>query len=167
MQLKTILISTLISLLIGGGFYYKTMSNQKRIAVIDAVKLVNNYKMKAELEAGDQVPLRSIKHQVDSLEQVRENALKMHLPEPAIQDLNKTLDYANRAMSEVYQLSNSKINEAVWKRLNPLIDAFSAEHGFQLVIGANGMGTVLYNDATYDHTDELIKYVNAKYEANQ
>lgn len=33
-----------------------------------------------------------------------------------------------------------------------------------LIIGANGMGSVLYNDDYYDMTNDLINYANKEYE---
>jgi hypothetical protein len=34
----------------------------------------------------------------------------------------------------------------------------------QLLIGANGAGTVLYGSATTDVTEDVLRYINTKYE---
>lgn len=66
-------------------------------------------------------------------------------------------------MNEAYEASNSTINEKVWKRLNPLIDDFGKKNNIRIMIGANGMGTVLYNDNSVSMTNELIEFINKNY----
>ena len=48
------------------------------------------------------------------------------------------------------------INEQVRDRLNPLIKDFAVKNNYRIVVGANGMGTVLYNADVVDITDKLI-----------
>jgi len=145
-------------------FYnYRT---QKKIAVVDAIKLVNAYKMKQELESKAAGGLKFLSHQVDSFKQ--ELTVKSKLkdyPKEQLQVLYGGYVKAQQQLDEFYQQSNQSINEQVWKRLNPLIDQYGKEKDFRLIIGANGMGSVLYNDDYYDRTAELIEYVNKKYEA--
>lgn len=141
--------------------------NNKKIAVVDAVKLFNNYKMKTELEAKSGVKLEYLAHQADSLKQELMTKSKVkEVPKAELELLYKTFAQAQGALEQEYQQSNQAINEQVWKRLNPLIDEYGKEHGFRLIIGANGMGSVLYNDEYYDQTKELTEFVNKKYEGN-
>lgn len=139
--------------------------NDKKIAVVDAVKLFNSYKMKAELEAGTAGRLKFLAHQADSLKQAFAVQSKVKgMPDTLMERLYVTFRKAEAAVEQEYQQSNQSINEQVWKRLNPLIDEYGKARGFRLIIGANGMGSVLYNDDYYDKTQELTDYVNKKYE---
>ena len=40
-----------------------------------------------------------------------------------------------------------------------MIDDYGKEGGYRLIIGANGMGSVLYNDDYYDCTKEVVDFV--------
>ncbi len=140
--------------------------NNKKIAVVDAIALFNNYKMKMELEAKSAVTLKYMAQQADSLKKELMLKSKMkEVPKADLEVLYKTFSQAQATLEQEYQQSNQAINEQVWKRLNPLIDEYGKEQGFRLIIGANGMGTVLYNDDYYDRTKELTAFVNKRYEA--
>jgi Skp family chaperone for outer membrane proteins len=67
-------------------------------------------------------------------------------------------------LAEAYTAINKEINQKAWERLNPIINKFGKEKGIDLLIGANGMGTVLYATEARDVTDELIIYANGIYD---
>lgn len=137
----------------------------KKIAVVDAIQLVNSYKMKLELEAESGELLTFLGRKADSLKQDLTGKSKVKdFPKPELDRILSAYRNAQGLLEQQYQQSNQSINEQVWKRLNPLIDEYGKGHGFRLIIGANGMGSVLYNDAYYERTKELIDFVNKKYE---
>jgi outer membrane protein len=84
------------------------------------------------------------------------------------EDEIKKLAYAYNNMKNnlenAYRQSNQEINEQVWRRLNPILEEYGKKRGLHLLLGANGMGSVLYNDDYYDMTNDLINYVDKKYE---
>lgn len=45
-----------------------------------------------------------------------------------------------------------------------MLEQYGKERNIRLLVGANGAGTVLYGDKGIDMTDDLIKYLNSKYE---
>jgi outer membrane protein len=140
--------------------------DNKKIAVVDAIKLFNSYKMKMELEAKAAGSLRYLGNQADSLQKELEGKSKVKdVPKAELEGLYKTYMQARGLLEREYEQSNQSINEQVWKRLNPLIDEYGKKEGLRLIIGANGMGNVLYNDDYYDQTKEVIDFANKKYEA--
>lgn len=136
----------------------------KKTVVVDAVRLFNSYKMKNELEQKAKLQLEYLGHQADSVKQAMDLAQKTGAGQNEINALTEAFRYSRMNLEQHYQSSNSQINEVVWKRLNPLIDEYAKQEGLHLIIGANGMGSVLYNDNHYDHTDKVIEFVNRKYE---
>lgn len=162
--IKIVLASLLSSALCSFLVYLALGSQMKKTAVVDAVRLFNSYKMKAELEEKAKQRLDYLGHQADSLNQVIGMAQKTGAGEQELSKLAEVYQYAQVSLEQEYQKSNNEINEQVWKRLNPLIDEYGKKEGLHLIIGANGMGSVLYNDNYYDHTDQVISYVNGKYE---
>jgi Skp family chaperone for outer membrane proteins len=146
------------------SWLYVRHSN-KKIAVVDAIKLFNEFKMKQELEAKSAGVLQALSHYADSLQQ--EFTMKTRLkaaPQEEMNALAAAFRQAQARLEQQYEQSNQEINQQVWKRLNPLVDAYGKDGGFRLIIGANGMGSVLYNDDYYDRTSEVIRYVNEHYE---
>ncbi|HVW96808.1 MAG TPA: OmpH family outer membrane protein [Mucilaginibacter sp.] len=143
--------------------YFISANHDKKIAVVDAVKLFNGFTMKKELEKEAEGKLKYFSSQVDSLDgQIK---LAGYGKDSAVRrSLIQKYLITKRELENQYNQSNQLINEMVWKRLNPLIDEYGKKNGFHLIIGANGMGSVLYNDNYFDKTEEVIQYVNKNYE---
>lgn len=137
--------------------YYFVQKEKKQIVYADAIKLFNEYKFKADLERSSQATLSKLKNELDSVEVI----YKVNKTDQAAQAL---LQEKQQQMAQGYSLINKEINEKVWERLNPLIHEFGKEKHIELLIGANGMGTVLYASEARDITTELIQYVNKHYE---
>ena len=163
LNIKTILFSALLCVICGMIAFFVALNQQKKIGVVDAVKLFDQYNMKIELEGIAKTKLLSESKQVDSVG----NALRMSTVVNDSGGKAKRLEYAytylKKKFEDDYAQSNRDINEKVWKRLNPLLDEFGKKKGLHLIIGANGMGSVLYNDSYYDQTNEAIKFINEKY----
>lgn len=160
-HLNTILISLAIGLLSFSASYLLIQKEQKKIVVVDAIKLFNSYNMKKELEKEVDGRLKYMAHLSDSLEQ----QLKFY---PDASKAPKELIYSYQTLRNnidaEFEKANRSINEQVWKRLNPLIAKYGKANNLHVIIGANGMGTVLYNSEAFDLTDDLTKYINKEYE---
>lgn len=140
-----------------GILYFFNYKGERKIVYADAIKLFNAYQLKTDMEKSSQVSLTKLKNELDSAGVM----YKVNYNDPAMQNLYME---KQQKWSEGYDAINKEINEKVWERLNPLINKFGKEEGFELMIGANGMGTVLYASEARDVTDDLIKYVNSNYE---
>ena len=160
---RSIILSAIISLL-SSGLVYVLLSNQNRkTAVVDAIKLFNQYNMKKELEAKEKVRLEAMSKVLDSMT----NQIKLaqaSKDEQGVKDLFNKFNLLKQQLRDEYNQGNQLINQEVWKRLNPMIEEFGKKKKLHLIIGANGMGSVLYNDEYYDLTPELVNYVNKQYE---
>jgi len=55
----------------------------------------------------------------------------------------------------------------VWKRLNEYVQDFGRERGFDLVLGANGTGSIMYVDASLDLTQDAVAYVNKRFKGER
>lgn len=150
----------IINLLISLFIYYNT----KKIGFVDTIRLVNGYKFKEDLEAQEEKRLNAIKQAADSFKTLYSVMAKA--PNPDTNKMNGVMAQVDRlsaVFQQEYQRSNQEINEKVWKRLNPAIQDFSKAHHMELLVGANGMGTVLYGSDARDYTEDMLNYVNSKY----
>lgn len=157
------IVSFLMSVATGAAVYMLATNNNKKIGVVDAVRLFDQFNMKKELEAKAKVKLQSLGKQMDSVESML-NMAKATKDEDQIKKMSYAYQYTRGAVEAEFKKSNDEINDQVWKRLNMAMDTYGKDKKVHLIIGANGMGSVLYNDDYYDLTDDAIKYVNKKYE---
>lgn len=162
-QRRFLLYALLISVAVSFTVFYVMGKQDKKIAVVDAIRLFNEYNMKKDLEKQVEGKLEFLGKQLDSLDKLMQEQAYLKNKEGDEQLFNN-YGIARQRLDKEYSESNRLINEMVWKRLNPLVDEYGKKHGLHLIIGANGMGSVLYNDSYYDLTDELIKHVNKNYE---
>lgn len=160
---KVLLISLLTSACCSVVVYFVVAGQQKKIGVVDAVKLFDQFDMKKELETRAKEKLVTISRQADSIGNQLQMA-KAAKNEDDTKRLTYAYTYAKSNLENEYKQSNQDINQQVWKRLNVMVDEYGKQKGLHLIIGANGMGSVLYEDGYYDLTDDLIKHVNKKYE---
>lgn len=166
MSRQLIIGISILLLLIASNIIFSIYTNSKvnNIVVIDVLKVVNEFEMKKNLESKVEVKLNELNSRLDSFKASIEKMDKDIESEKADEII-----FRYRQMQEetqnAYEISNKNINEQVWKRLNPLIDQFGKEKKYRLIIGANGMGTVLYNEPVMDKSEELIQYINKKYES--
>jgi len=135
---------------------------QRKLAVVDAVRLFNEYKMKLDLEIIERGKLSAYEKQLDSIEASFKVVVNSDAEEA--RKLATKYQAMKGNMEQAYAAGNQTINEQVWKRLNPLVEQYGKEQKLHVIVGANGMGSVLYNDDYYDLTDDLINFVNDRYE---
>lgn len=55
-------------------------------------------------------------------------------------------------------------NDQIWTQLNQYISDYGKDKGYTYIFGADGGGAVMYADDGVDITEEVIVYVNGKYE---
>ncbi len=157
---KKIVISILIvyGVLIAGSIYYFFINNdakdQNRIAVVDAIQLVSEFNMKKEIESLLQFKLSEKKYILDSFVSEHNKNIKNY--EQEILKLNQEISYMTHNLQE-------EVNLHLWNRLNVYMYDYGEEHKLKVILGANGMGSILYFNDYYDHTDQVIEYVNKRY----
>ncbi len=160
---RILFICFLMCVVTGVSVWYLGERQHRKTGVADAIRLFDEFHMKKELEAEEKVKLEGIKKQVDSISKMLQLA-RASKDEEGTKRLSYAFGYMQSELERVYKQSNHDINEQVWKRLNPAVEEYGKQKGLHVIIGANGMGSVLYNDEYYDLTNDLIKFVNQKYD---
>lgn len=146
------------------GISLYLFKRDKKICYVDTVKVFNDYRMKLELEKKEEPVLLGIKSRVDSLKYLHDALMRSSSADQGeIKQIEMQVMQLSDAFKKEYSRSNSDINEKVWKSLNPEIDAFAQREHIDLLLGANGMGSVLYGSDVTDLTKKLTKFVNDRY----
>jgi outer membrane protein len=146
------------SLLLAGilGVTIKNQFGSPKTVYVDIGKMQEGYKFKKDLEAEGTKNLYKIKNAIDSLKMIDKV------------DANPVIDsqimYAERAFNQYYTYSNQEMTKKIWERLNPLLEEFGKQNNYEMIVGANGAGTVLYGNKENDVTEQAINFINKKYE---
>jgi outer membrane protein len=138
-----------------------------RVAHIDSVRLYNGFLMKKELEKELSINQKSRRGDLDSLlnkiENLQKSTQSAHLVSQLREQyllLEARYDKENEEMISNYQ-------SQIWKQLNQYIKDFGDKYEYSLIWGASGDGSLVYSAEGNDITQELLDYVNARYNDNR
>ena len=163
MTRKIILFIVAVVTVLNSGALLWLHYKVEKIVVIDVLKVFNEYELKKESEKKIEEQLMVYQNKIDSLQAIAKKAYENH-DQQRLEKAEQVLQQLSGEFQAASEYAAKNLNEVVWKRLNPLINEFGKKHSYRVVIGANGMGTVLYNDESVDRTDELIMFINQKYQ---
>ena len=79
---------------------------------------------------------------------------------------NNCLKYA-QDMEEGLQNRELEILEGVFNQVNAFSADFAVENELDLLVTTGSSGNVLYGSDQLDYTEELLTYINSKYEGNE
>lgn len=71
---------------------------------------------------------------------------------------------AQREYSEEEAEQSRAYTAQVWQQINEYVNQYGKEHEYDYIFGATGNGTIMHADPSRDVTEEVIEYVNQKYE---
>lgn len=130
----------------GGGYFF-----------VDTIRLNNEFNYTKDMFKQVETKFVPVKKEMDSLStllQVSKNDSQ----------LIRMYQEREEILLANYKNIEPQVQEKAWERLNAMIEEYCIEKKIKLIIGANGMGTVLYGEEDIDLTSDLINYVNKKYE---
>lgn len=152
---KIILYATALIVIVLAVYTIRCTVSEKKIVFVDIGKMLDNYQFKKDMETRSNADLNRIKLVVDSLRTIQRVA--------SSSAIDSQIVHAEDAFEQYYSMASQDLGKKVWERLNPLLEQYGKEKGYQLMVGANGAGTVLYGSDRLNITDDLIKYINEKY----
>lgn len=151
----------LVFLILVGIICYLIWDNRQTTGVkyVDTITLYNNFQLTKKMQSESQPLIADLKSTLDSLSYIYSNNKELQ----GRKDVEEQIIKAEREYVAISEKSNQEINEIVWNRLNPLINAFGKKHDYNIIVGANGMGNVLYGKTSFDITNQVLEYCNKEY----
>lgn len=67
------------------------------------------------------------------------------------------------AINEQAQEKDAKITEAILSQINSFVETYAKDKGYDIVLGAQGDGGLLFGTNYYDITDDVLKELNKQY----
>lgn len=158
-----VFVISFILLVIGYIVYQSFFSD--RIAFINNSKVFSDFQMTKELDEEVKVIEQSKQHILDSLY----NELRI-LNNSKLESDKNNLDILKRNFTlkqnqfndEIAKIKQSSL-EKIWKQINQYISDYSKVEGYTLIFGANGQGGLMYADKKLEVTEEVIVFINEKY----
>lgn len=157
-------------------FYKFYIENSPKIAYVRSVYLMENYVGTKEAYQVYQEKLAKLQINMDTLTTTYKRTLNKYketeksLEEEAKVNLEQEL-YRQQQNIEQYQITmqqkqqeeDIQMTTGVFKQIDSYLKEYAAANNYDLVLGANAQGTVLYGREAYDITEELLLVLNQKY----
>ncbi len=146
------------------GFYIKDVSEKKPVVYVDNIKLFNGFNMAKELSEVHTKKMEKQAKRVDSIYYEFQKQVQAK-DEKQVQQTRQVLQNEDKLLSEMQEYFKNEVTKQVWQRINTSLKKYGEAQEYELVLGANGNGSVMYaNQATVDITESFLAYANAEYE---
>ncbi|MEJ7644233.1 MAG: OmpH family outer membrane protein [Chryseolinea sp.] len=151
-------------------------SSAKKIAYIDAMKLVTKYDGTIYVKANIEAKAAEFQSKLDTLrseyESANENFLKNKSKLPQNSQLEMTInrmreqyDSYQQVISDQLQKEEKKAMDEMLGRINKRIEKFAIDRDYSVVLSGAQLGTIAYADKELDITDEILGIINREYNA--
>jgi outer membrane protein len=144
--------------------------NTPKIGYVQINQVYNDFRLKQELEGKLTDVQMARKGILDSLgveiETLRRgvNTVKDVAKIEKLENLKNEYLFKEQKLMEDNEVLTGQYQEQIWTQLNQYTKEYSKEHNYDLLLGANGSGTLLGANETIDVTEDLVKYVNDRYD---
>lgn len=169
-RLNQILIFTNLFSLIA-VVYLLIDPKEEKSAYFLSASVYNEFDYKKELELDLETSHNTMQQNLDSMERdLRQSMLLAQTVQPTQDELivlqrkqNTYIEYRDLVETD-YQQKVEEYYGLIWDRINGYVKDFGQQQGYQYIFGANGDGSIMYADASSDITEEVIVYINQRYQ---
>lgn len=142
-------------------FAFKILEPDKKIVYVDNNKLFEGFTMTKEMKRVGEKEFNARKIGLDLLYSKLQSQTILE------GDKKTIMQQFIRGKEELEQFNQSFATEEsskIWSRIHDYSNEFSKENKYQLIIGSQNKQAVLFADENVDVTNELLTYINKKYE---
>lgn len=129
---------------------------------IENTRVFEEFEMKKDYDLKIEKELQVEKNQVDSLASIlSQSSDKDSL---TIYAIRREYYVAEQAFNQKFEELSVQYTNEVNTRLNGYIKLFSEEKGYDFIFGASGQGNIMFVKDELNVTEDLINYINKKYD---
>lgn len=145
--------------------------DQKKVAYVNTMELYEKFDLqKAKAQELNQWH-KTLQSELDSVAvMIDSKAEQIDLSSNEAQSVLQQLGALKRKVAVDREELDSKAQEkiveysdAIWKQINQYVQDYAKTAQYDLIMGANGMGSVMYADSSLNITNDLVEYCNARY----
>lgn len=153
---NALLISVLSFFLL---FYFFKSNNE--IAYVDNQKIFDGFVMTKEMKRAGEKEFNSRKLVLDKL---YSNLQSATISASQKKELMQQFIQGKEELEEFNQTFAAEQTAQIWSRITSYTAEFSKEKKYELIIGSDNKQAVLFADEEIDVTNDLLTYLNKKYE---
>lgn len=153
-----------IALLIGAltTYLFFALFSEKRVIVyVDSVKLFEGFKMTKEMKRVGEKEFNDRKLVLDNLYSSLQGSSVSVLQK---KELMQQFIQGKEELEQFNQTFASEQTQKIWSRIRSYTSEFSKDQNYQLIVGSDNKQMVLFADEKIDVTNDLLTYLNKKYE---
>lgn len=153
-----------IALLIGAlttWLFFALFSEQRSIVYVDSVKLFEGFKMTKEMRRVGEKEFNERKILLDNLYASLQGSSLSVLQK---KELMQQFIQGKEELEQFNQTFASEQTQKIWSRIRSYTSEFSKDKNYQLIVGSDNKQMVLFADEKIDVTNDLLTYLNKKYE---
>ncbi|SEK30267.1 periplasmic chaperone for outer membrane proteins Skp [Aquimarina amphilecti] len=158
--LLVIALLTLLSI-----HFFNKSKVESKITYIDNVKLFNGFNMSKDLGRINNEKIEKQKKILDSLYTIYSIFTKESNLEKA-KEIENSLRKEDQELRKINDHFSKEVSQQVWNRLNQYIEEYGESNKYEIILGTQGNGNIMFAQDGIDITEEVLEYVNNKYEGN-
>ncbi|MEZ0129133.1 OmpH family outer membrane protein [Flavobacterium sp. LBUM151] len=158
---KALLICNVLLISVLIFFMLFNYLKKNEIVYVDNNELFENFNMTKELKNSGEKEFNLKKAKVDSLYS------SLQSPNLSSSDKKLLMQQFIQQKEELEQFNQyfaAEQSSKIWARIKSYSSEFSKENKYQLIIGSENKTNVLFADEKIDVTNDLLTYINKKYE---
>lgn len=150
---------------------YVVLGNkQERVAYVNTPKLFKEFLLTKKLEMQFSEITGKRKSSLDSM------IISLEVLNEQVKKAKENVDLTSRLQSgkafyiqqnEFFSQDNERIkaeyDKQIWNQLNQYIKDYGIKHHLDMIIGADGSGSLMYADSRLDITDQVVEYSNNRF----
>lgn len=141
-----------------------------KTAFVDNQQLFDAFQGRKELENKLEQASNAQKATLDSLglqiQALQQQSSIDDLSKQRLSQMMQRYQQLNQEYQGYYQYKSQEYTEAIWKQISQYALEYGQTHGYDYVFGIAGSGSLMYGKPHYDITEEVLNYINQKYEGN-
>lgn len=170
---KISIVIAVVALLISGFTFFKNQDQVRKVAYVDVNKVIHGYsrtnevkkefeKQKAEFNTNKDSLFQAFKSNMIAFEQNKENLSKDNLAkkEKELELERNQLNKYSQAMQQKLQQKDVENMNILLEDINQYLKVYGEQDGYDLILGANGSGNIMYGDKAIDITEVVINNLN-------
>lgn len=169
--MKNILVTCSLIFSIAALTYSVINERKYELAYIEAGRIYSEFQMSKELNKQFETVISARKQIIDSLmEQVRIKGNEIRYQKKQKEEdlvMVKRLEEECYYKAEQFEKQNreamTELNTKIWNQINQYVSDFGIQKKYSFVFGATGQGNLMFANKELDLTDEVLEYINNKY----
>lgn len=143
------------------SFFPNLLITDKKIVYVNSIQVFDGFAMTKEMKRVGEKEFNSKKLILDNL------FSNLQSPKISASQKKELMQQFIQGKEELEQFNQTFVAEQttqIWSRIKSYTAEFSKDKNYQLVLGSDNKQIVLFADEKIDVTNELLTYLNKKYE---